>query len=109
MQGEPPPTLAPLPPDTRLYPPSWRDAAVRRLYDPTTGGVVCAICGRWARRRAELTRLHCDHIVPWSRGGRTTWTNLQLLCARCNLVKGNRTQAADASARAHGTPSPIVS
>lgn len=31
-----------------------------------------------------------DHIVPWSKGGRTTEDNLQMLCTRCNNDKSNR-------------------
>lgn len=34
--------------------------------------------------------LHIDHIIPLSRGGSDTLENLQILCARCNLSKGNR-------------------
>lgn len=31
-----------------------------------------------------------DHVVPRSRGGRTTWDNVVTACAHCNLLKGNR-------------------
>jgi 5-methylcytosine-specific restriction endonuclease McrA len=31
-----------------------------------------------------------DHVVPRSRGGRTTWTNVVTACSDCNLLKGNR-------------------
>ena len=32
---------------------------------------------------------HLDHITPVSKGGKNVPTNLQLLCARCNLEKGS--------------------
>jgi 5-methylcytosine-specific restriction endonuclease McrA len=31
-----------------------------------------------------------DHMVPRSRGGRTSWSNVVTACTRCNLLKGNR-------------------
>ena len=34
-----------------------------------------------------------DHVVPRSRGGTDHVDNLQLLCAACNSLKGNRSQA----------------
>ena len=36
---------------------------------------------------AELT---FDHVVPRSRGGRTTWDNVVTACTTCNLKKGSR-------------------
>lgn len=32
---------------------------------------------------------HADHIVPWSRGGKTTVKNGQVACPDCNLTKGS--------------------
>lgn len=31
---------------------------------------------------------HADHIMPWSRGGKTTVENGQVLCAELNRLKG---------------------
>ena len=31
-----------------------------------------------------------DHLVPRSRGGRTTWDNVVTACSACNLIKGNQ-------------------
>lgn len=38
-------------------------------------------------------KIHIDHIVPVSKGGTSDDKNLRVLCKKCNLKKGNRTQA----------------
>ena len=43
----------------------------------------CAICGKVK----EYNEMHGDHIVAWSKGGRTTLDNGQMLCTECNLRK----------------------
>jgi 5-methylcytosine-specific restriction endonuclease McrA len=47
---------------------------------------ACQYCST-ALPSHELT---FDHIVPRSRGGRTTWENVVTACAPCNLKKGGR-------------------
>lgn len=42
-------------------------------------------CGKDLR----LDEMHADHIVPHSRGGKTTISNAQCLCASCNLSKSD--------------------
>lgn len=32
-----------------------------------------------------------DHMIPRSKGGGSTWTNMVAACKDCNLFKGNRT------------------
>jgi 5-methylcytosine-specific restriction endonuclease McrA len=46
-------------------------------------GFRCQYCGA----DDELT---FDHLVPRSRGGRTTWENIVTACGPCNLRKGGR-------------------
>lgn len=46
----------------------------------------CAICGN----EFNLSEMEGDHIVPWSKGGKTTMSNLQMLCKRCNRDKSDR-------------------
>ena len=46
----------------------------------------CQYCGD-GRSAPELT---FDHLVPRSRGGRTSWSNVVTACTGCNLSKGNR-------------------
>lgn len=48
------------------------------------GGEQCAHCG------TKTGPFHMDHIIPHSKGGRTDLMNAQLLCAPCNLSKGNK-------------------
>lgn len=45
----------------------------------------CQICGA---TQEDGVKLHVDHIVPVSRGGRTEMGNLRTLCERCNMGKG---------------------
>ena len=44
----------------------------------------CQFCGT----RDDLT---FDHLIPRSRGGHTTWSNVVAACSPCNLRKGNLT------------------
>lgn len=47
---------------------------------------TCQYCGT-PHTAEDLT---FDHVVPKSRGGRTTWENIVAACSPCNLHKGNR-------------------
>ncbi|MFC3417614.1 HNH endonuclease [Algoriphagus hitonicola] len=44
----------------------------------------CQYCG--SRRHLTI-----DHVVPRSKGGKTSWTNLVTACNRCNVNKGDKT------------------
>ena len=46
----------------------------------------CQYCGG-AHAAHDLT---FDHVIPRSRGGRTTWENVVTACGPCNLRKGSR-------------------
>ena len=50
---------------------------------------TCQYCGR-IQTPSELT---LDHVLPRSRGGKTTWENIVAACKPCNHHKGNRTPA----------------
>lgn len=108
MTGEQPGYIEAIAIDRRSFPPSWRDAAIRALIDMRSGGVTCPRCTQVFRGRAALRNLHCDHILPFSRGGRTTWANLQLLCGPCNWEKNNRVEAAAPVAEAERLLSPLA-
>jgi 5-methylcytosine-specific restriction endonuclease McrA len=47
----------------------------------------CVICGASSR---EGARLHVDHIIPVSKGGKSSPDNLRTLCERCNIGKSNK-------------------
>ena len=38
----------------------------------------------------EYNEMEGDHIVPWSKGGKTIPDNLQMLCKRCNGLKSDK-------------------
>lgn len=48
----------------------------------------CCLCGASPATNPSI-ELHIDHIKPWSKGGETTFDNLQTLCSKCNLGKSN--------------------
>lgn len=54
-----------------------------KAYEKQKG--ICPICGK----HFEYEEMQGDHIVPWSKGGRTIDENLQMLCSTCNATKGN--------------------
>lgn len=45
----------------------------------------CAIC----HREFDCELMEADHIVPWSKGGRTVPDNCQMLCRECNRRKAD--------------------
>jgi 5-methylcytosine-specific restriction endonuclease McrA len=55
-------------------------------------GFQCSYCN-------STDDLTFDHVVPRSRGGKTTWENIVTACSPCNLRKGGRSLK-----EAHMTP-----
>jgi hypothetical protein len=49
---------------------------------------TCAKCGKSPAKDFGV-ELQVDHIHPFSKGGKTTLNNLQVLCKDCNLGKGD--------------------
>jgi len=48
----------------------------------------CVQCGA-SPAKERAVELHIDHIVAWSKQGKTEISNLRTLCAKCNLGKSN--------------------
>ena len=59
-----------------------RESQRRSAYDRQGG--VCPKCGK----RFAIEEMDADHITPWSKGGHTVPSNLQMLCRECNRRKG---------------------
>ena len=60
------------------------DKAKRRKYEEQKG--ICPYC----KKHFEADEMEGDHIIPWSKGGKTVYENLQMLCRMCNNTKGDR-------------------
>ena len=56
----------------------------REAYE--TQGGICPKCGK----HYAIEEMEGDHIVPWSKGGKTVPENLQMLCRRCNGLKSDK-------------------
>lgn len=56
----------------------------RAVYERQKG--ICKRCGG----HFELKQMEADHVDPWSKGGKTTLENCQLLCKACNRRKKNQ-------------------
>jgi 5-methylcytosine-specific restriction endonuclease McrA len=68
------------------YIPAARRPAFTRFNVFLRDRFSCQFCGE-ALPTHDLT---FDHLVPRSRGGRTTWENVVTACSPCNLEKGDR-------------------
>ena len=80
----------------KSYVPQSRSPAFTRFNLFLRDAFACQYCGRGG----DLT---FDHVIPRSRGGRTTWENIVTACAPCNLKKGGRTPR-EADMQPHSTP-----
>ena len=63
---------------------------------------TCQYCGE----PGPTQQLTFDHIVPRSRGGRTTWENVVTACSSCNLRKGGRLSKAASMFPRHNVTQP---
>jgi len=60
----------------------FSDKMARTAYERQKG--VCPFC----KKHFAFEEMQADHMTPWSKGGRTTAENCQMLCRTCNLTKG---------------------
>jgi len=45
---------------------------------------------QYCEKKLNKTRFTIDHIIPRSKGGKTSWENLVACCAKCNTYKGDK-------------------
>lgn len=60
---------------------TFSDNQKREAYENQRG--ICPACGK----HYTLEEMHADHIVPWSKGGKTVARNCRMLCADDNRRK----------------------
>ena len=60
---------------------------------PTRNNIIWRDHGKcqYCANNFALSELTLDHVVPRSRGGKNTWTNLVACCKKCNQAKRDRT------------------
>jgi 5-methylcytosine-specific restriction endonuclease McrA len=46
----------------------------------------CCYCGK----KFTSSNLNLEHVIPRSRGGKTSWANIVTACIPCNLKKGDK-------------------
>ncbi|EAJ7109092.1 DUF262 domain-containing protein [Campylobacter upsaliensis] len=42
------------------------------------------------KQKLDIKQMEADHIIPWSKGGKTEKENCQMLCVKCNRAKSDR-------------------
>lgn len=70
--------------ETQLNIRTFDDNDKREVYEQQKG--ECKLCGDYF----EIEDMEADHIDPWSKGGKTTIDNCQMLCLHCNRTKGSK-------------------
>lgn len=61
----------------------FTESMKRTAYERQNG--VCPKCGD----SYQFVEMEGDHIIPWSKGGKTIATNCQMLCRTCNRLKSD--------------------
>lgn len=60
------------------------DKQKRAIYEKQKG--ICVKC----EEHFQINEMEGDHIIAWSKGGKTTLDNCQMLCKGCNATKSNK-------------------
>jgi len=68
------------------YIPTYRHPAFTRFNVFLRDRFTCQYCGH----KFPTNDLTFDHVIPRSKGGKTTWQNVVTACGGCNLRKGSK-------------------
>ena len=63
---------------------TFDDKTKAKIYSKQKG--VCPVCEKYF----EMDNMEADHIIPWSKGGKTTPENCQMLCKMDNRTKSGK-------------------
>lgn len=60
---------------------------IKNNLEKNKGEINCEVCNK---KIVSINDCHFDHILPYSKGGKTTISNCQILCVNCNLKKNDK-------------------
>ena len=63
---------------------AFSDSVKQKTFEKQKG--VCVKC----RKKFKREEMEGDHVIPWSRGGKTMPENCQMLCKPCNARKSDK-------------------
>jgi len=63
---------------------TFDDKTKTKVYEKQKG--KCPVC----KKTFEFSEMEADHIIPWSKGGKTVLTNCQMLCRMDNRTKSGK-------------------
>ncbi|WP_207804864.1 HNH endonuclease [Rhodopseudomonas palustris] len=72
----------------RYFPGNLREEALTRF--EREGSMCPGVDGKMKRHKVTTERIEFDHIVPYSRRGASSVSNIQVLCSACNNLKRDK-------------------
>ncbi len=65
--------------NTRVFSDSIKLEVIKNNLKKNNGSICCEICHD---RLNSIDECHFDHIYPYSKGGKSTFENCQILCSK---------------------------
>lgn len=73
--------------NNRMFSDSIKLEVIKNNLKKNNGSICCEICHD---RLNSIDECHFDHIYPYSKGGKSSFENCQILCSKCNLSKNDK-------------------